>query len=283
MAFSLSRASGGPLLAAVLLFGVSLGCSRPAEWSRVVVGRHVVDEAHLISGDNFNAQWLADRFKAFSAQRCGPGELSRLLVGTNRRDIEASLNQYPGEIGSGAVARLASDPALLGSDVERRTIAQVICFDGTITQYIRQGIQVWSNRVSGDHDAWQFTIEGLACQIVGIRVVVSEQGDRLVAYVRAAGSPDAVKVVQLRDLLKAKTGAPVTVIMRTDPFFSLFEGPACDPFEAPWPISLAQGTYERKYVACGPEDAARQCVNSSLAINESIVRSAQADKGIQGK
>src|SRR5205807_5631884 len=97
-------------------------------------------------------------------------KLARLILAPNQEDLGRTVNALftVDDLTSGAIAKfVSSNPALLGQNVSRLRVAQVLCVGGNATATIRNGLEVERYQLSGSHDSREWSVRGADVTLVG--------------------------------------------------------------------------------------------------------------------
>ena len=215
------------------------------------VSKSVYDAARIINPSEFTSTHLLELGKSFVSRECGGRRLARLTVSTDRKHLSEATNV---ELPEGLPIQL------LNRKFARPKIAQILCFAGRATALIRQGDKVKRYQLEGEGNASEWTVQGVPLKLVGFRLRggfspgsrVDQVGlpARVWLYVEAQRLPELSTVEAIRDAFQAEIGAPTYLILRTDPFFSDYEGPWTDIFAVPLPIFSREVFLSSPYVTC---------------------------------
>jgi hypothetical protein len=163
------------------------------------------------------------------------------------------------DITSEAVARFtSSNPTLLGQNIGRLNVAQVLCIRGNATVSIRRGLVLEQHQLAGTRDARKWNLKNLDVQLVGFSVH-SGGGEWISAFARLKYLPDLDTAASIRDRIEEEVGVQTLLIVRTDPFFWDAGGPKFDVFEVPVPQISAGEFLVRPYVSCPPSEERKPC------------------------
>jgi hypothetical protein len=226
----------------------------------------IYDARQVVRPEAFTTAQLSALFSQFASARCGQGRLARLTVTTNLQDLintsNVSLPEMPRK---GIPNILKADPSLIGIGLNEPSVAQVLCFDGQASAFVRHGGQVSEFRISGSRDPRELILGELHARIVGFRLRPALTGtshsasDVLSVYVRMSALPELVAAKAAHAELALRTGSWTVLVLRTDPFFFDYDGPRTDLFEKSIPNASSAEFLVRPYIVCWPEGKASSC------------------------
>jgi hypothetical protein len=221
----------------------------------------VYDAAVLIKPSDFDAGLLRETFDRFASQECGTRKLARMIVATSERDLGDAINAIlPGAV---------SESQIHSAQSRNLKVAQVLCFEGRITSFVRDGRAIRRDALRGSADSRNVTVEGMPLTIIGFRLraeslqaapsVPNALPDRVWLYARAKVLPSAQLAAQIHASLQRRVGVQLYLIVRTDPYFFDFDGPICDLFETSAGESYTKALLAQPSMVCTPVGDQARC------------------------
>ena len=202
----------------------------------------VFDESRIIDPARFTVGELLRSFQDFRTSRCNAYPLARLIVATSKEDLLLGTNTvHPEILGGNPAATFAK--WYLSADISRTRLAQVWCFDGRATSWIRSEDKIQRYELSGGKDSREITILGTNLKIVGFLLRLIDlpprHGDKrepnpLVSIFATTDVLPSLEIAKnIKKELERETRAEVILVIRTDSVFFVFDGPAQDLFAIP--------------------------------------------------
>jgi hypothetical protein len=218
---------------------------------------HLYDAAKLVRSEDFSEQRLLEAFRTFSNTNCREPGISRMTIGTNRRDLEAALATFfPGDGADPAKIIRAGGLTLKFTYPE---VAQAWCFDGNATAFVRRNDRVTRYQLRGKSDARGVALGTNVLTMIGFNAHINSP-EQISVYADLLELPGLDLARRFRDELEAKTGTPAFLTLRTDPFFVEYEGPTWDLFARDLPEGSAVPFLDRPQVACPPKESGGRCI-----------------------
>ncbi len=221
----------------------------------------VYDEGRVVEAKLFSPSTLLEQFRAFATAECSGRKLARLIVAPTQVELAKAINVsfVLDDMTSAAIEKFVlANPALLGQDVGRLNVAQVLCVGENATAMIRSGDRVEQHQISGPADSRKWSVRGTEVTFVGFSVHAGAR-EWISAFLRTLVLPDPETAAAIRDDLERRTGIRTYLILRTDPFFWDMDGPKFDAFEVPVPRISSKEFLTRPFVSCPPSDNQKPC------------------------
>lgn len=250
------------LSSAIRVIAIALLCQRliAAEFSYKQSSNQAYDAATLIRASEFRDANLSKMFETFVSTKCGTRKLARLILATNERDLGNAVNTIlPGSV---------SDSQIREAQLSTSEVAQVLCFEGRATLFIRKG-RIARREVFGNADARKLVLQGVPLTIVGFRLRIGTPNavvhdgrtrpNRVWIYATTQVLPDAEIAARMREELERRLEMQVYLIVRTDSFFSAFDGPICDLFDSSAQVYSGPEALSRPSVVCSPGSGRHSC------------------------
>ena len=230
----------------------------------------VYDAARLVSSGDFATPKLLERFKQFGVTECAQRQLARLTVVTNERDLENVVNvRLPAIPRARIPIMLAADPTLLGSNLGQLNSAEVICFDGSVTAFVRRDGKVSQYRLSGENDVRDLNLRALRLTFVGFKLERERPDvakhdpnplpDMVWIYAKTDALPTLGAAAAARSQLESQIKTRTYLILRTAPFFFDYGGPRSDLFEVQHSTASTREFLVRPYIECWPNGTGGSC------------------------
>ncbi len=227
--------------------------------------RDAYDAAVVVGPKEFRVEALISMFKTFCETQGAHRQVARLRVSTNENDLRISGNVALPDIVPPAIPNLLSlNPGYyLGTALENLDIAEVWCWGGEATAFVRRGNRITRHQISGNHDSRELRVDRQDLTIVGFRLdaaPVPTPGARTLFpdFVRIFATTKSLPTVEeaaaVSRELQDRIGVRVFLTLRTDPHFFDYGGPRTDVFEVPSAkISVAE-FLTKPFIACWPGD-----------------------------
>jgi hypothetical protein len=195
----------------------------------------------------------------FAKSQCAIKTLARLILAPTQGDLAAAVNATFIDLTPQSERWLASSwPSLSGGDSRKLQAAQLLCFGGNATITIRNGNSVSRYQVTGTQDSRQWNSHGLSFTLVGFRLSSADTPIRI--FLRSRTLPELQAAEVIRDEFQGRLGMPVSVVIRTDPFFWMFNGPKNDIFElGATKAATPKDVIEQAYLTCPPRGTKEVC------------------------
>jgi len=230
----------------------------------------VYDAARLVSSGDFVNAKLLEVFKQFGVTECAQRQLARLTVVTNERDLENVVNvRVPAIPRARIPIMLAADPTLLGSNLGQLNSAEVLCFDGSVTAFVRRDGKVSKYRLSGEDDVRDLNLPALRLTLVGFRLERERPDvakhdpnplpDMVWIYARTDALPTLGAAAAARSQLETQIKTRTYLILRTAPFFFDYGGPRFDLFEVRPSTTSMREFLAQPYIECWPNGTGGSC------------------------
>jgi hypothetical protein len=260
-----------PLLAAASALGL-VSCAwlaPPADPSYTHVSSIAYDGARQVQSSDFERNGLLGTFRQFAAAECKGRTLARLIAGGNSRVLASGLNVDFPEANPAEMVR----KGLFHFDFDDPEIAQVLCFDGQETAYVRLRGNVSRFQIAGERDARELVIGGVKLTLVGFNLRVPSHDsspeqtlpESLTLFVQADQLPDLRMAEQIHAQLETKAGTGIFLVLRTDPFFLEDDGPAWDVFAKSLPSGSAEPFLSKNRINCPPRTTGGHCLQGVAA------------------
>jgi hypothetical protein len=240
---------------AAVVFGLAcctLGCRSAVDHSYRHEYATVLDNAELIANGKVDESNILPRLEAFVDRDCQGKALARLTVSPYDSDLV---------LGTNPVMMPEADPDKVISagwvrfDFGRPEVAQVWCFGGDATAFLRTKTGVIRRQLKGKRSARDPIVNGTTVHLIGLRVGASSTQ----LYCHATELPTLGEAQSLHHALEELIGADVSLILRTDPFFYEEGGPLWDIFSVPLPKGSAVGYLNRHHIECPPSSDSHRC------------------------
>jgi hypothetical protein len=237
----------------------SFGCGpNPPDPSYTRSSTAVYDAAILQK--EFREAYILETLKEFALSECRSRQLARLIVSPSVSGLKAASNVSFPEADPVTVIR----HGWFDLDyLDNPDIAQVLCFDGQVTAYVRHGDRMVRSQILGDRDARELAFEGVRLTLVGIDLNVPPKSARLpdtvTVYARVSELPDLVTGQAIERTLQRKIGIGTFLILRRTPFFVEAGGPGWDVFSEMLPRGSAEPFLDEPRMTCGPSPAGGLC------------------------
>ncbi len=230
-----------------------------AAWDVKSVSTNIWDQSRVVSAKEFGPENLKIEFQRFVDTACAGRRLARLMVAPTEQDLSMSIDvMMPFDsIGNGTQVYsnwTRANPGM-GMVPAGLSVAEVICFSGNATVFVRRGGRFSTYQIRGSVPANEFVVSSTRFSLAGFRF--SDQVPRM--YVRSATLPTLPAANLVREFLERSVGGPVTTYFRTDSVFWIQEGPAFDPFEISQPRVDADAFLKRPFLACLPSTSGHPC------------------------
>ena len=211
------------------------------------------DEGRILTYPWSNDLAFIKLSQAFADRECRSRALARLVVAPKEEDFLRSINAAIPEPSYPLIRHLAMTyPAMFGQDVNRLQSGEVICLGESATATIRTGLRVRSYQIKGSRDARQLFVGHLVATFQGLHIYGdSRAAASATIFARSEPLPSLNDVSALQRWLTRLTGFPITLIVRSDPFFWYADGPGFDPFQIPVPRVSGEEFLHRPYIYCG--------------------------------
>jgi hypothetical protein len=240
---------------------IAISCAVSAQdFSYRQSSKPIYDEARLISPAKFRDDVLKQIFESFVSAECATRKLARLTLATSQHDLGDTTNAIsPHSIPSAQIIRIQTGGL---------SVAQALCFEGKATSFIRHGRIVTRTQISGTTASRDVFLEGTKLTLVGFRLRSQPPGqsedprplpDRVWIYAQAAVLPNIPVAARIHQELQELTGVPTYLIVRTDPFFSDYDGPITDLFDTSSKQYSRDSYTSRPTVVCRPTASGNKC------------------------
>lgn len=252
-------------LALVATVFLSSGCSWfVADPSYTYDSPQIYDSAKLLR-PYVNESELVDYFARLVRTECGEHRLVRVTVSPDRWGLKAIFNTFEPEAYSSQSVRDKSFHFYFG-DPE---LAQLWCFNGQASVLIRSGGRTSLRPLVGGKDARRLTIKGVELTLVGFNLQpgaahVSNSTaprDSVWLYALVDKIPALQEAKSIHDALENELGMQVFLILRTDPVFVQYDGPAWDVFSERLPQGSATRFLDKSHIVCPPNVTGGECLS----------------------
>jgi hypothetical protein len=230
----------------------TLGCRRVTDHSYTHEYATIVDRAELIPNLMIDGRDTLSRLQSFVDQECPGKTLARLTVSSHDSDLLLATN--PVMMPETAPAKVIS-AGWVRFDFGRPEVAQVWCFGGDATAFLRTKGGLIQRQLKGERSARDPVVNGETVHLIGMRVRTSS----VTLYCHTRELPVLEVAQSLHHALEEKIGANISLILRTDYFFYQEDGPLWDVFSDPLPTASAVGYLNRPHIECPPSRDSHHC------------------------
>lgn len=218
----------------------------------------IYDTATVSSSGSFEAAHAIEALKRFTASECDCHTLARMIVAATDRDLGRATNSeffFP-----------VPGPLLREARRASPNVAQVLCFGGRATGFLRHGRTVTQYQLRGVGDAREVTKRSVSMTLVGFRLRPGwttgggpPAPNRVWLYVKVGSLPDLETAGRIRADFERQIGVQVYLVMRTDGLFFGNDGPVYDVFAGLPPETSDEEYLARPFIACMPGSDAGPC------------------------
>jgi len=245
----------------VRLLGVIylLSCPAGADDIGFLETTFAYDLYRTIDRDSFTEANLRPILEHFAVMQNGKHKLSRLTVHYRGMDLGPMFGNSGNSV----------DPNYFDANWSRGySAAQVVCWNGIASAYLRFGNSIKYVQISGDHDPRELRIDDRAVSVVSFRLITSNgdmdalstrsADDSIIVYAMTQPLLTVSEADRLLAVLQNSIGTQnVILIVRTDQLFEGNGGPTFDVFHPPIPIFRRESYVTTPYVTCFPKAGAK--------------------------